>query len=102
MRKKKHSQKIKNILKNVDKYFLKCYNYNVIERLVDKMKKRIVFKKWLNNLLIGIATISFILVATTIDSEWTTEYIHFIGINGILFITSSLLLAKWGRPIEED
>ena len=66
------------------------------------MKKRIVFKKWLNNLLIGIATISFILIATTIDSEWTTEYIHFMGINGILFITSSLLLAKWGRPIEED
>ena len=44
------------------------------------MKKRIVFKKWLNNLLIGIATISFILIATTIDSEWTTEYIHFISV----------------------
>lgn len=66
------------------------------------MKKRIVFKKWLNNLLIGIATISFILIATTIDCEWTTEYIHFISVNGILFIVSSLLLAKYGRPIEED
>ena len=66
------------------------------------MKKRIVFKKWLNNLLIGVATISFILIATTIDCEWTTEYIHFISVNGILFIVSSLLLAKYGRPIEED
>ena len=66
------------------------------------MKKRIVFKKWLNNLLIGVATISFILIATTIDCEWTTEYIHFISANGILFIVSSLLLVKYGRPIEED
>ena len=66
------------------------------------MKKRIVFKKWLNNLLIGIATISFILIATTIDCEWTNEYIHFISANGILFIVSSLLLVKYGRPIEED
>lgn len=66
------------------------------------MKKRIVFKKWLNNLLIGVATISFILIATTVDCEWTTEYLYFISVNGILFIVSSLLLYKYGRPIIEE
>ena len=65
------------------------------------MKKR-VFKKWLNNLLIGIASVSFVLIATTIDSEWTREYLLFLGSNFGLFVVSALLLAKWGRPIEED
>lgn len=65
------------------------------------MKKR-VFKKWLNNLLIGIASVSFVLIATTIDSEWTREYLLFLGSNFGLFVASALLLAKWGRPIEED
>lgn len=65
------------------------------------MKKR-VFKKWLNNLLIGIASISFVLIVTTIDSEWTREYLLFLSSNFGLFVVSALLLAKWGRPIEED
>ena len=64
--------------------------------------KKIVFKKWLNNLLIGVATLSFMLIATTIDSEWTTQYLQFVGINGGLFLVSALLLAKYGRPVEED
>lgn len=64
--------------------------------------KKVVFKKWLNNLLVGVATLSFVLIATTIDSEWTKEYLQFFGVNVILFGTSALLLAKWGRPVEED
>lgn len=64
--------------------------------------KKTVFKKWLNNLLMGVATISFVLIATTIDSEWTTQYLQFVGVNGGLFVASALLLAKWGRPVEED
>lgn len=64
--------------------------------------KKIVFKKWLNNLLIGVAALSFMLIATTIDSEWTTQYLQFVGINGGLFLVSALLLAKYGRPVEED
>jgi len=64
--------------------------------------KKVVFKKWLNNLLIGVATLSFVLIATTIDSEWTTQYLQFVGVNGGLFVVSALLLAKWGRPVEED
>lgn len=64
--------------------------------------KKVVFKKWLNNLLMGVATLSFVLIATTIDSEWTTQYLQFVGVNGGLFVVSALLLAKWGRPVEED
>lgn len=64
--------------------------------------KKTIFKKWLNNLLVGVACITFMLIATTIDSEWTTQYLQFVGINSGLFLVSALLLAKWGRPIEED
>ena len=64
--------------------------------------KKTVFKKWLNNLLVGVACITFMLIATTIDSEWTTRYLQFVGVNGGLFVVSALLLAKWGRPVEED
>lgn len=64
--------------------------------------KKVVFKKWFNNLLVGVATLSFVLIATTIDSEWTTQYLQFVGVNGGLFLVSALSLAKWGRPVEED
>lgn len=64
--------------------------------------KKVVFKKWLNNTLVGIAMITFMLIATTIDSEWTKEYLQFAGANAILFGVSVALLAKWGRPVEED
>lgn len=64
--------------------------------------KKMVFKKWLNNLLVGVACITFMLIATTIDSEWTTQYLQFVGVNGGLFLASVALLAKWGRPVEED
>lgn len=64
--------------------------------------KKLVFKKWLNNLLVGVACITFMLIATTIDSEWTKDYLQFAGANAILFGVSALLLAKWGRPVEED
>lgn len=64
--------------------------------------KKMVFKKWLNDLLVGVALITFMLIATTIDSEWTTQYLQFVGVNGGLFLASVALLAKWGRPVEED
>ena len=64
--------------------------------------KKLVFKKWLNNLLVGVACIAFMLIVTTIDSEWTTQYLQFAGANVILFGASVTLLAKWGRPVEED
>jgi hypothetical protein len=68
---------------------------------VVKMKK-VVFKKWLNNLLVGVAMTTFILIASTIDNEWTTQYLQFLSVNGGLCLASALLLAKWGRQVEED
>lgn len=64
--------------------------------------KKVILKKWLNNLLVGVATISFLLIVVTIESQWTIEYLQFVGVNAILFGASALILAKWGRPIEED
>ena len=64
--------------------------------------KKVMLKKWLNNLLMGIATISFLLIVVTIESQWTIQYLQFVGVNAILFGASALILAKWGRPIEED
>lgn len=64
------------------------------------MEKRI-FKKWVNNLLVGIAFMSLFMLIITIDSEWTKEYFIFVAINLGLFAFGSLLLAKWGRPISE-
>lgn len=64
--------------------------------------KKVVFKKWLNNLLVGVAMTTFILIASTIDNEWTTQYLQFLSVNGGLCLVSTLLLAKWGRPVEED
>ena len=61
-----------------------------------------MLKKWLNNLLVGVATISFLLIVVTIESQWTIEYLQFVGVNAILFGASALILAKWGRPIEEE
>ena len=64
--------------------------------------KKVMLKKWLNNLLMGVATISFLLIVITIESQWTVEYLQFVGVNVILFGASTLILAKWGRPIEEE
>lgn len=64
--------------------------------------KKVMLKKWLNNLLMGVATISFLLIVVTIESQWTIQYLQFVGVNAILFGASALILAKWGRPIEED
>ena len=64
--------------------------------------KKVMLKKWLNNLLMGVATISFLLIVVTIESQWTIEYLQFVGVNVTLFSASALILAKWGRPIEEE
>lgn len=64
--------------------------------------KKIILKKWLNNLLMGVATISFLLVAITVESDWSIQYLQFLLINIVLFTSSTLLLIKYGRPLEED
>lgn len=65
-------------------------------------KNKVMLKSWLNNLVIGIAVVSFLAIVITIDSQWTSQYFQFVGINAIAFLVSAVILAKWGRPIEED
>lgn len=60
------------------------------------MKKR-VFKKWVENVVASVFGISFLFIATTIESDWTKAYLILLGINLFLFITSGLLLSKYGR-----
>mgnify|MGYP006383173945 CR=1 FL=1 len=65
-------------------------------------KNKVMLKSWLNNLVMGIAVVSFLAIVITIDSQWTSQYFQFVGVNAIMFVSSALILAKWGRPIEED
>lgn len=64
--------------------------------------KKMVFKKWLNDTLMGIGALAFMLIATTIESDWTKEYFIFVGINIAVMVVVALLLHKWGRPYEEE
>ena len=66
------------------------------------MKKRVYLKKWLERVLSAIACITFMLIAITIDSEWTKEYLLFLLINMTLFVSSSYLLINYSKEIVEE
>ena len=56
------------------------------------MKKQLTLKKGIENLLLIITTLSFMLIMTTIESEWTLEYLAFVLINvGIIAINVKIL-----------
>ncbi len=60
--------------------------------------------KFKKNIQRGIETITagaLILLMTTIESDWTPEYLIFAGVNMALFITGALLLHKYGKYEEE-
>lgn len=44
-----------------------------------------------------VAVISFILLATTIESEWCFEYLLFLFINSSILVGTSFILSKFGR-----
>jgi len=44
-----------------------------------------------------VAVMSFILIATTLDSEWNVLYLVFTLVNTAVFFGSSLILKKFGR-----
>lgn len=66
------------------------------------MKKRVYLKKWFERVLSVIACITFMLVATTIDSEWSKEYLIFLLVNMSLFVSSSYLLINYSRDIVKE
>lgn len=64
--------------------------------------KKVILKKWLDNLLKGVASVSSMLIAITIDSDFTLGYFLFLGIDITILVGSVLILKKYGRPMEED
>ena len=61
------------------------------------MKKQLTLKKGIENLLLIITTLSFILIMTTIESEWTAEYLVFVLINVGIIIINVKILKNYGK-----
>ena len=61
------------------------------------MKKQLTLKKGIENLLLIITTISFILIMTTIESEWTKDYLSFVLTNVSIITINVLILKKFGK-----
>lgn len=61
------------------------------------MKKQLTLKKGIENLLLIITTLSFMLIMTTIESDWTKEYLIFLLINASIVVINTLILKKYGK-----
>jgi len=55
------------------------------------------FKKEVQGIIGTITTIAFMLLATTIESDWSKEYLIFAGINLVILVSGIILLHKYGR-----
>ena len=66
-----------------------------------KMKKRLVFKKWCDTLVQILLILSVILIISSIDSEWSIEYLLFLNINIIIMCISGILLKKYSKSIDK-
>ena len=54
-------------------------------------------KREVQGIIIGIITLATILVVTTIDSRWSTEYLIFIVTNIGVISAGAILLKRYGR-----
>lgn len=61
------------------------------------MKKQLTLKKGIENLLITITTICIMLIMTTIESEWTKDYLLFLLINTLIITLNTIILKHYGR-----
>ena len=61
------------------------------------MKKQLILKKGIENLLIVITTICIMLIMTTIESDWTLEYLVFVLINVGIIIINVKILKNYGK-----
>lgn len=64
------------------------------------MKKQLTLRKEIESLLLVITTISFILIMTTIESNWTKEYLLFVIINVSIIILNVITLKKYGKSFK--
>ena len=61
------------------------------------MQKQLTLRKGIENLLLIITTLSFMLIMTTIESDWTKEYLIFLLINAGIVVINTLILRKYGK-----
>ena len=61
------------------------------------MKKQLTLKKGIENLLLVITTLSFILIMTTIESEWTLTYLAFVLVNSSIIAINVKILKHYGK-----
>ena len=55
------------------------------------------FKKSIQGIVEVITTGALILILTTIESDWTLDYLIFLGINMAVLFAGGFLLSKYGR-----
>lgn len=55
------------------------------------------FRKGIQGIVEVITTGALILILTTIESDWTLDYLAFVGINMMVLLTGGWLLHKYGR-----
>lgn len=61
------------------------------------MKKQLTLRKGIEQLLITITTICIMLIMTTIESNWTKEYLLFLVINSGIVIINVAILKNYGK-----
>lgn len=66
------------------------------------MKKRLVFKKWIDTIVKILFVLSTLLIITTIDSDWSITYAMFLGTNCAIALTSFYLLKKYSKSVDID
>lgn len=59
------------------------------------------FKKGVQEVIGTISGVAFMLLVTTIESDWNKEYLIFAGVNLLILISGVLLLHKFGRSEDE-
>lgn len=61
------------------------------------MKKQLTLRKGIENLLIIITTICIMLIMTTIESDWTKEYLLFLVANSGIVAINVAILKNYGK-----
>ena len=61
------------------------------------MKKQLTLRKGIEQLLITITTICIMLIMTTIENDWTKEYLLFLIINSGIVAINVAILKNYGK-----
>lgn len=64
------------------------------------MKKQLTLRKGIEQLLITITTICIMLIMTTIESDWTKEYLLFLIINSGIVAINVAILKNYGKSFK--